>query len=129
MRCAECNVTMAFDKEVFGDDFHCGQCGRRLRVSETYARTLAVISVVLGFGLPWVAHLPKLLIVALGPLAGFIAVLVLGLPLAFALLFLMVRVVPRLISPPLVFRHNDPITVLNLAAEEEERGSGSHLEK
>jgi len=62
-------------------------------------------------------------------LAGFIAVLVLGFPLAFALLFLMVRVVPRLISPPLVFRHNDPITVLNLAAEEEERGFGSHLEK
>jgi hypothetical protein len=88
---------------------------------------LVVFSIVLGFGLIWTAHLQKLLISALGPLAGFIATLALGFPLAFAFLFLMVRVVPRLIPPPLVLRHNDPITVLNLTAEEEQP-YGSHLE-
>jgi len=115
---------MAFDKEVFGNDFHCKRCGARLLVSETYGRMLMVISIVLGFGLPWVVHLPKLLIPALGPLAGFIAVLALGFPLAFAILFLLVRVLPRLMPPRLVLRHNDAITALNLTAEQGEH-SGS----
>lgn len=107
MRCPRCNLEMAFDKGVFGNDFHCPKCGSKLRVSEPYSRMLVFISIVLGFSLPWVAHVHKLLIPALGPLAGFIAVLALGFPLAFAVLFLMVRVVPRLLSPPLVLRHND----------------------
>jgi hypothetical protein len=102
---------------VFRKGFLCEQCAAKLLVSETYTRILVVISIVLGFGLPWVVHLAKLLILVLGPLAGFIAALALGFPLAFAILFLMVRVVPRLISPPLVLRHNDPITMLNLTAE------------
>jgi hypothetical protein len=124
MRCPRCNLEMVFDKRVFGREFQCERCGSKLFVSEIYGRMLMVISVVLGFGLPWIAHLHKLLISALGPLAGFIAVLALGFPLAFVVLFLMVRLVPRLISPPLVLRHNDPITALNLIAEREERGSG-----
>jgi hypothetical protein len=91
---------------------------------------LMVISVILGFSLPWVIHLHKLLIPALGPLAGFIAVLASGLPLAFAILFFVLRLVPRLFSPPLVLRHNDPITALNLtAAEHQEQSPGSHLEE
>ena len=118
MRCPECGLRMAFDKRVFRQGFLCEQCGAKLLVSETYSRMLVVISIVLGFGLPWVVHLAKLLILVLGPLAGFIAVLALGFPLAFVVLSLMVRVVPRLISPPLVLCHNDPITVLNLTAEE-----------
>jgi predicted RNA-binding Zn-ribbon protein involved in translation (DUF1610 family) len=129
MRCPRCNLEIAFAKEVFGNDFHCPRCGARLLVSETYGRMLMVISIVLGFGLPWITQLHKLLIPALGPLAGFIAVLASGFPLAFVVLFFMLRLVPRLISPPLVFRHNDPITALNLTAEQEERGSSSHLEK
>jgi hypothetical protein len=39
-------------------------------------------------------------------------------PLAFVVLFFMVRLVPRLISPPLVIRNDNPITVLNLTEEE-----------
>lgn len=126
MRCPQCNLDMAFDKEVFSKRFHCPRCGARLLVSEAYSRMLVVISIVIGFSLPWVAHLHKLLIPALGPLEGFIAVLASGFPLAFAVLFLLVRVVPRLLPPPLVFRHNDSITALNLTGEQGERGSGSH---
>lgn len=120
MRCPQCNFRMSFDKEVFGRDFRCEQCGAKLLVSETYTRVLGIISIVLGFGLPWVVHVPKLLISALGPLAGFVAVLALGFPLAFLVLFLMVRVVPRLISPPLVLRHNDSVTTLNLTVADDE---------
>ena len=117
VRCPKCGLRSAFDNRVFRKGFLCEQCAAKLLVSETYTRILVVISIVLGFGLPWVVHLAKLLILVLGPLAGFIAALALGFPLAFAILFLMVRVVPRLISPPLVLRHNDPITMLNLTAE------------
>jgi hypothetical protein len=129
VRCPKCGFRMTFDRQVFHTGFLCEQCGAKLLISETYSRMLVVISIVLGFGLLWVAHLLKLLISALGPLAGFVTALALGFPPAFAVLFLMVRVVPRLISPPLVLRHNDPITVLNLTVEQEEQGSGSHLEK
>jgi hypothetical protein len=87
---------------------------------------LVAIGIVIGFSLPWIAHLHKLFIPALGPLTGFIAVLASGFPWAFAVLFLLVRVVPRLLPPPLVLGHNDPITALNLTAEQEEHGSGSH---
>ena len=81
---------------------------------------------VVGLGLPWVIHLHRVLIQALGPLAGFTAVLALSFPLAFAALFLMVRVVPRLVSPPLVLHHNDPITTLNLTTKREEQSPGNH---
>lgn len=126
MTCPQCNLEIAFDKEVFGNDFHCPRCGVRLLVSETYGRMLMVISIAIGFSLPWVAQLHKLLIPALGPLTGFIAVLALSFPLAFVVLFFVLRLVPRLISPPLVLRHNDPITALNLTVDKGERGSDSH---
>ena len=126
MRCPQCNLEMPFVKEVFSNHFHCPRCGAKLFVSETYGRLLMVISIVVGFSLPWVARLHKLLIPALGPLTGFIAVLALSLPLAFVVLFFVLRVVPRLISPPLVLRRNDPVTALNLTAEQEERDSRSH---
>lgn len=128
MRCPQCNWEMAFDKRVFRTGFLCEQCGAKLLVSEVYSRMLVVISMVIGFGLPWVAHFPKLLMSALGPLAGFIAVLALAFPLAFAVLFLMVRLIPRLFSPPLVLRHHDPITALNLTADGEEQVRRSHFE-
>ncbi len=126
MTCPQCNLEMAFAKEVFSNHFHCPRCGTKLFVSETYGRLLMVISIVIGFSLPWVTRLHKLLIPALGPLTGFVAVLALSLPLAFIVLFFVLRVVPRLISPPLVLRRNDPITALNLTGEQGERGSGSH---
>jgi len=111
---------MAFDKGVFCDDFHCPRCGAALFVSETYGRMLMVISLVLGFSLLWVLHLERWLIPALGGLAGFTAVLASGFPLAFTILFFTLRLVPRLIPPPLVLRRNGTITSLNLTAQRDE---------
>jgi hypothetical protein len=125
MTCPQCNLEIGFDKEVFGNDFHCPRCGARLLVSETYGRMLMVLSIVLGFGLPWITQLHKLLIPALGPLAGFIAVLASGFPLAFVVLFFMVRLVPVLVPPTLVLRHDDPITALNLTAGHREHDPNS----
>jgi hypothetical protein len=129
MTCPHCNLEIPFAKEVFGNDFHCPRCRARLLVSETYGRTLMVMSVVLGFGLPWLIQLHKLLIPAFGPLAGFLAMLASGLPLAFIVLFFMLRLVPRLVSPPLVLRHNDPFTALNLTAEGEEQVSRNYFDR
>lgn len=127
MTCPQCNLEMAFAKEVFSNRFHCPRCGADLFVSETYGRLLMVISILIGFSLPWVAGLHKLLIPALGPLTGFIALLAFSLPLTFIVLFIVLRFVPRLISPPLALRHNNPITALGLTAEQEERGPEGHL--
>jgi len=45
MRCPQCDLDMAFDKEVFSKRFHCPRCGARLLVSEAYSRMLVVISI------------------------------------------------------------------------------------
>jgi hypothetical protein len=74
-----------------------------------------VISIFSGFGFVWVVHLSKLLISALGPLAGLIAALALGLLLTFAVFVLIVHLAPRLISPRLVLTQNHAITALHLA--------------
>lgn len=123
MRCPQCNVGMAFDRRVFLGDFLCEQCGAKVLVSEAYSRVLVVISMVVGFGLTWISNLPKLLIADIGPLAGFLAAVAFGSLLALAVLFMMVRLVPRLISPPLVLRRDGPVTVLNLTAEQEKHDS------
>jgi len=120
MRCPACNLELAFDKRVFGYDFRCRRCGARLLVSGTYGRSIMLISMVLGFSMPWVMHLHSVLIPTLGPLAGFTAVLASGFLFAFAVLFLIVRLAPRLISPRLVLQRNSSITYLNLTAEREE---------
>lgn len=88
-----------------------------------------IVSEVLGFGLPWVAHLPKLLILELGPLIGVTAVIALSLLLSLAIFVLLVRTVPRLISPPLVLQNHGPITVLNLTVDPKEQGSDNDMEK
>src|SRR5438046_9168715 len=90
MRCPQCNLEMPFDRRVFSRDFLCEQCGTKLLVSEAYSRMLVAISIVIGFGLPWVAHLHELLIPALVPLAGFIAVLASDFASGFVNFFLVV---------------------------------------
>ena len=108
---------MAFDKRVFREELLCPGCGVRLFVSEAYSRVLVLTSVVLGYSLPWTFHIQRLLFPSLGWLAGLTVMLALGIASAFAILSILVRVVPRLASPTLVLRKEDPFTRLNLAAE------------
>jgi len=119
MRCPKCNLLIGFDREAFRRDFTCKQCGVKLVVSQTYSRMLVLLSLVFGFGLPWVAQFQKFLIPALGPLVGFIAILAMGFPLAFAILFLLVRTLPHLVPPSLVPSNNEGTIRLNLNEEQE----------
>ena len=108
---------MAFAKGVFRKDFHCPRCGAGLFVSVGYGRTLMVVSLIIGFSLVWVVPISRWLIPVLGPLLGFTAVLASGFPLAFAVLFFMLRLVPLLLPPPLVLKRDDAITSLGLSSE------------
>ena len=90
---------------------------------------LMIVSEVLGFSLPWVAHVSKLLILALGPSTGFIAVIALSLLLSLAIFVLLVWTVPRFISPPLVLQNHGSLTVLNLTIHPKEENSDNDLEK
>jgi hypothetical protein len=96
MRCPNCGLKMAFDRSVFRTDFLCQRCGANLVASETYSRVLWLISVAISFVLPW---LTIFRFGQLRPFAGFMTVLVLVLPLAFVMMFFLVRVAPTPGSP------------------------------
>jgi DNA-directed RNA polymerase subunit RPC12/RpoP len=120
MRCPRCNLKTAFNKDIFRGKFRCEQCGAKLVAAESYNRMLAIISILFGFGLPGLVHLPSLLISSFGTLFGFLVTLVLGFPLSFTVLFFAVRLIPLLLSPPLVVRNDSSITVLGLTAGQED---------
>ncbi len=126
MTCPQCGLQMAFDKRVFQPGFICSRCLSPLFVSEGYGRLLLIVSIVIGYGLPWALHLPRFLIAAFGPLEGFAAALALGVLLACVVLFWVLRIVPRLISPPLVPRLHGAVTVLDLAAGRGRQCSQDH---
>ena len=128
MQCPQCNLNITFDNRVFRGDFVCEQCGVKLRLSETYARTVVVMSILLGFGLEWFSPMPKWLMTTFGPLVGFTAACALGFPISSGVLVLLVRLVPRIVSPSLVLRDNGPFTLLKLSSEEERQNSSSRPE-
>lgn len=123
MICPRCNRRIPFDHTVWNGDFVCQQCGAKLLVSEVYSRVLYLISLAVGLGFLLIAHIPTRLIANLGDLVGLIVAVALWFLLAFALLFLMLRTIPLVISPSLVLRHESgALTVLDL-------GSGEHESK
>jgi hypothetical protein len=129
MRCPKCNSRMAFDRRVFRRGFLCRQCGSELAVSETYSRVLVAISIVLGFGLPWFPLIQGYSSAFLRSCVGLVALLGLEVLLALATLFLLVRVAPFLVSPPLVLRRETPISVLGLGSSPPRGDCESHSER
>ena len=78
---------------------------------------LVILSMLIGFPLPWVVGLPQALIANVGLLIGFLALLALGFPLSFVILAVMMRTLPRWIRPPLTLQpHRPGITTLNLSS-------------
>jgi hypothetical protein len=130
MKCPQCNWEMAFNKNVFRGGFVCEHCGARLYVNESYCRFLLILSMLIGFPLPWVVGLPHALITNLGLLFGFLALLALGYPLSFLILMVILRTLPRWIRPPLTLRpHHRGITTLNLNSNLEGQDHGDIYSK
>lgn len=117
MRCPNCESTIQWDRRAFRRGFSCNRCGSEVMVSEGYSRTLVLISLGVGFGLVWLPLFQGHGSVFLQSCLGFLALLALEFPLAGGVLFLLVRLAPVVVSPPLVIRHSGPVYGLGLGGQ------------
>ena len=113
MQCPSCESHVMFRKELF-QGAHCKECGSMLFVPATYSRILVVVAIIAAEALLWVGNIRTLFYPALGVEFGFFASLFLGFPVAFLLLTVMVRTIPRVIPPRLVSRQTATVTTLRL---------------
>lgn len=114
---SRCRCHVEFDKRLFRGA-RCKECNSPLLVSETYIRVLMLLSFLAAEALLWITNTRKLFYPTLGVPFGFLASLWIGFPLAFVILTVLVRTVPRLIAPTLVPRHWGSVNTLGLAAED-----------
>jgi uncharacterized protein (DUF58 family) len=89
-------------------------------VSLTYGRVLILLSLLVVELLLWIANIRSLFYPTLGVLLGFLASLWLGFPLAFLILMVLVRTVPRVVAPRLVSRHWGSFTTLDLSTNRDD---------
>ncbi|MGA7558179.1 MAG: hypothetical protein WBW01_10260 [Terriglobales bacterium] len=87
-------------------------------VSLTYSRVLIFLSFLAAQGLLWVLKVRELFYPTLGVPFGFLASLWLAFPIAFVILTVLVRTVPRMVAPTLVLRDWGSVTTLGLTAED-----------
>jgi len=73
-----------------------------------------LISLLAGFGLVWLPVVGGHGGVFLRSCLAFLALLALGFPVAGAILFLLVRLAPVIVSPPVEARHSVPVYGLGL---------------
>lgn len=92
-------------------------------MSEAYSRVLVAISLLLAFGLLSFAVYQICSLAILHPFAAFMTVVVFAFPTAFGILFLLLRLAPLLVAPPLVLRKADTTSILNLGAKQHLNGS------
>ncbi len=112
--CPACSGSVEISRSIFRDDFRCPHCGVALGVSALYTRLLVLFSILLAVALVWgvvIRGVPSCLVCL--P-TGF---LVLGIPIGFLLLTLLVRIAPFLVKPTLVLRQHYHLTSLNLTAK------------
>jgi DNA-directed RNA polymerase subunit RPC12/RpoP len=119
MKCSNCDWKMEYEVGVFRGDFRCKHCGVRLFVRDLYTKFLALLSLSLSLGLIWIAHLPVVLFHALD-LVGLALTVALVFPLAYVLLIINIRTVPKLIPPTLVLYRHSYIVSLDLNNEQQE---------
>jgi hypothetical protein len=114
MRCPNCHRQVPFEKGLFRGA-RCKGCNVTLLVSQTYSRVLLLIALFAAEVLLWVSNARKLFYPSLGVEFGFLASISLGFPVAFFMLSVMVRTIPRFAPPTLVLRDwDDTITTLKL---------------
>lgn len=117
MQCPSCHSHVAFDKGLFRGA-RCQECNSTVWVSQTYIRVLMLLSFLAAQGLLWVVNVRKLFYPTLGVPFGFLASLWLAFPVAFFILTVLVRTVPRMAAPTLVLRDWGSVTTLGIAAED-----------
>lgn len=61
LRCPSCDTKVIESKAIFYVGVRCRGCGRTLRVSTAYARTLVLLSGAIGLLLVWIAGVRSLL--------------------------------------------------------------------
>jgi len=84
-----------------------------------------LLSFVAAEALLWVANIRKLFYPRLGVPFGFLASVWLGFPVAFLILTVLVRTVPRLAAPTLVTRQWGSVDTLGLTAEHDAISGGA----
>jgi hypothetical protein len=112
--CPSCRCLVAFDESLF-QGARCEECTSTLFVSATYIRALMLLSFVAAEALLWIVNIRKIFYPSLGVPFGFLASVWLGFPVAFLILTVLVRTVPRLVAPTLVLRQWSTVTTLGLA--------------
>ncbi len=117
MCCPNCHRRVPFQKSLFRGT-HCEGCNSTLLVSERYSRALWLLSFLAAEALVWIANIRMLFYPRLGVPFGFLASLWLGFPVAFFILSVMVRTIPRLVPPTLVVRHWGTVTTLDLDSDD-----------
>jgi hypothetical protein len=115
LRCPNCRCGVAFEKVLFRR-MRCKTCDSTLLVSQTYIRALVLLGIA-AEALLWATSVRKLFYSTLGVPFGFLPSLWRGFPVAFVILTVMLRTVPRLVTPSLVPRHWGTVTTLDPAAE------------
>jgi len=118
LSCPNCRGVVPFQKQLFRG-MPCKHCHSTLLVSETYSRALVVLALLLAEALLWVGNVRTLFYPALGIPFGALASFWLGFPVAFLLLTVMVRTIPRWFPPTLVLRHWGTVTTLGLSGDQE----------
>ena len=114
IRCPNCNSQVAFELGLFRGT-HCKECRATMVVSLMYLRVLMLLSLLAAEVLLWIGNIRTLFYPTLGVVFGFLASAVLGYPLAFLILTVLVRTAPRMVAPKLVRRHWDSFTKLDLS--------------
>ena len=100
---------------MFGSNYSCGQCGEKLFVSSAYSRFMIVISLIVGFIVPWITGLSHHFISILGSLFGILTALAIAFPIALLIVLpLMIRFIPLILPPKLVPWQDVYITSLNI---------------
>jgi DNA-directed RNA polymerase subunit RPC12/RpoP len=118
MRCPNCRAEVPFQKELFRG-IPCKKCNSTLLVSETYSRVLVLVALLFAEASLWACNIRTLFYPTLSVPFGNLASVCLGFPVAFLLLTVMVRTLPRWIPPALVLRHWSTITTLGLTHDGE----------
>jgi len=91
-------------------------------VSLAYIRLLILLSFLAAEILLWIANARQLFYPTLGLPFCFLVSVALGFPLAFLILTVLVRTVPRVAEPTLILRDPDSVTTLDLSGNDDAHG-------
>jgi len=109
IQCPRCLGSIDAPKMVIVQKRYCARCGAELQIAPLYARVLSVLSLLVGVGLLLAFHV--------GPFKIF----VFAIPMWLLVLWVIVRVAPRIVFPRLEVRDSGSITTLGITTRTEEK--------